>query len=257
MFLLIKTLLITFFTAAMQFAWAQIAPIDTDRPDQTESAFLVPAKWLQFEAGFNFQKNSSHENEFLTPTLLTKYGLSKRIELRLITTIRTSSTALMPYGINNESGLDAAEVGAKISLFKEKKILPTTSFIFHIGVPAFSSVKFKPDKVAPNFRFTMQHTLSANTSLGYNLGCEWDGFTNDPAYIYTLTAGYTSAEKWYMYIEAFGAIKKQILPEHTLDGGFAYYITNNFKIDLSSGFGITKAAPDWYMALGFSARFKL
>lgn len=236
---------------------AQIPPIDTDRPDQTESAILVPVKWLQFEAGFNFQKNNSDENEFLTPTLLSKYGLNKRIELRMITTIKTNSSTSMTYGTKNESGLDVAELGAKISLFHEKKLLPTTSFIFHFGIPAFSSAKFKPDKIAPNFRFTMQHTLSANVSLGYNLGCEWDGFTNNPAYVYTITAGYNPAKKWYTYIEAFGVFKKQILPEHNLDAGLAYYISDNFKTDISSGFGISKAAPTWYVAIGFSARFNL
>ena len=33
-------------------AYGQLEKIDTDRPDQTESAFTVPKNWLQFEAGF-------------------------------------------------------------------------------------------------------------------------------------------------------------------------------------------------------------
>lgn len=236
---------------------AQIAPIDTDRPDQTESAFLVPEKWLQLEAGFNFQKNNLDEKEFLTPTLLTKYGLHRRIELRLITTIKTNSSLTVPFGTINETGLDIAELGAKISLWEEKKLLPKTSLIFHLGIPAFSSPKFKPNHVAPNFRFTMQHTLSSQISLGYNLGCEWDGFTNDPACIYTFTLGYSFTRKWYSYIEGFGAFKKQLVPEHSLDGGLAYYISDNFKTDISTGFGLTSIAPKWYAALGISARFNL
>ena len=70
------------------------------------------------------------------------------------------------FGTKNETGLDVAEIGAKISLLEEKNLLPKISFIFHFGIPTFSSQKFKVDKIAPNFRFTMQHTLSANTSLG-------------------------------------------------------------------------------------------
>lgn len=235
--------------------YAQIPPIDTDRPDQTESAFLVPAKWLQFEAGFNFQKNNIDEKEYLTPTLLSKYGVSKRVELRLITTLKTNSS-VTTFGTINETGLDVAEVGAKIALAEERKLFPKTSFIFHLGIPAFSSSKFKPDNIAPSFRFTMQHTLSEKISLGYNLGCEWDGYTNDPAYIYTLTAGFNFSKKWYSYIEGFGAFKKQITPEHNVDGGIAYFITNNFKVDFSSGFGLTTTAAQWYIALGISVRFK-
>lgn len=235
---------------------AQISSIDTDRPDQTESVFLVPKRWVQFEAGFNYQVNNVNEKEFLTPTLLSKYGLSNKIELRLITTINTNSSRILPYGALKETGLEAVQVGAKISLFEEKNLLPKTSLLFHFGIPAFSSAKFKPDKVAPDFRFTMQHTLSEKTSLGYNLGCEWDGYTNNPAYIYTLTIGTNLAKEWYSYIEGFGSFKKQFLPEHNIDGGVAYFISNDFKLDLSTGFGLFAPAPQWYIAFGASVRFK-
>lgn len=235
---------------------AQMDPIDTDRPDQTESVNLAPKKWLQFEAGFNYQKNNTNEKEFITPTLLSKYGLCKWVELRLITTLATNSTLMIPSGTSNETGLDVTEIGAKIALSEEHKLFPKTSFIFHVGIPAFTSVKFRPDKMAPNFRFTMQHTLSSNAALGYNLGCEWDGYTNDPAYIYTLTVGINIAKKWYGYFEGFGAIKKYVIPEHNIDGGLAYFISNNFKIDISSGFGLTHTAPKWYIAMGASVRFK-
>ena len=245
------TLILSFISVSL-YAQEQI---DTDRPDQTESAFLVPKKWLQFEAGFNFQKNNSNENEFLTPTLLSKYGLSKRLELRLITSLKTNSSSTIPYGKSNETGLDVVELGAKISLTEEKKFLPKTSLIFHLGIPGFTSVKFKPDKIAPNFRFTMQHTLSSRISVGYNAGCEWDGITNDPAYIYTLTLGFAPSKKWYSYIEGFGAFKKHIIPEHNFDSGLAYYISNNLKADVSSGFGLTNTAAQWYIAIGLSVRF--
>lgn len=241
----------------MKFSHAQLQPIDTDRPDQTESAFLVPKKWLQFEAGFNFQKSDHREKEYLTPTLLSKYGASKAVELRLITTLKTRSHIEIPFGTINETGLDVVEIGSKISLWEEKSLLPKTSFIFHVGIPAFSSGKYTPDKAAPNFRFTMQHSLSHSASLGYNLGCEWDGFSNNPAYIYTLTLGYTIGEKWYTYIEGFGGVKKQLLPEHNVDGGVAYFITDDIKTDLSSGIGIAGAAPQWYIAFGVSVRCKI
>ena len=49
---------------------AQIEKIDTDRPDQTESAATVPKKWVQFEFGLNAQTATSLENEFQHLTLL-------------------------------------------------------------------------------------------------------------------------------------------------------------------------------------------
>ena len=52
--------------------YAQVSPIDTDRPDQTESAFTVPKNWLQMEAGFGFQQNTKSSKKISIPTLLTK-----------------------------------------------------------------------------------------------------------------------------------------------------------------------------------------
>jgi hypothetical protein len=237
--------------------FAQLEPIDTDRPDQTESVNLVPKKWLQFEAGFNTQENERSTHEYLTPTLLSKYGLSNRIELRLITTIVTNSYLSIPQGTISNTGLDPVEIGAKISLWQEKKWIPKTSFLFHLAIPGLASKSNNINLIAPNFRFTMQNSLAKNFAIGYNLGAEWDGENSDPAYVYTLSPGLTFADKWYGYIEAFGVIGKNNPPQHSMDGGLAYNITNNFKLDISSGFGISKAAPRWYVAAGVSKRFSL
>ncbi len=66
---------------------AQVEKIDTDRPDQTESAFTVPAAWIQGELGFVKERNNSFYhplNIWTLPTLLTRRGLSKILELRFI-----------------------------------------------------------------------------------------------------------------------------------------------------------------------------
>ena len=44
-----------------------------------------------------------------------------------------------------------------------------------------------------------------------------------------------------MYAEVFGFILKNELPQHNLDGGIAYYLTNDLKVDISGGFGISEA----------------
>jgi len=235
---------------------AQVEKIDTDRPDQTESAVLVPKKWFQFEMGFSKQVNNSTENEFQLPTLLSKYGISKRFELRLITTLQTNTDKSNPALKQTNTGLTPVEIGAKIALWEEQKLLPKTSLIFHVGIPGLASKYYRADHLAPNFRFTMQHSLGKNIGLGYNVGAEWDGVNKEATWIYTFAPGFNISEKWYGYVEAFGFISKANKAQHSLDGGIAYYINNNFKIDLSSGFGISKEAPDWYIAIGASFRFK-
>jgi len=239
-----------------QFCFAQqTGRMETDRPDQTESPFVVKKGWIQSEIGFNLER----ENGFSTrvhPTILWKYGASKRFEFRLITEAVSVETPLMiPAGTETISGILPIQIGGKLAFWEEKGLLPKTSLIFHVAPSKLGNKKFHTDKWAPNFRFTMQHTLSENIGLGYNFGAEWDGFSNIPAWIYTIAPGFNLGEKWYGYVEAFGAFQKGQMPTHAFDAGLAYYTTDNTKLDISSGFAITEGATDWYGAIGFSFRF--
>lgn len=229
--------------------FSQNEPFEADRPDQTETPSIVPKGMFQIETGFSFQKNDS-ENEFLTlPSTLWKYGVSKKLELRLITEFISEN--------NNDGknkGFLPLSVGFKVNLFKENGWLPKTSVISHVSLKNIASSRYKNDYYVPDFRFTMQHTLSKKCSLGYNLGAEWDGFTKQLTLIYTLTNGYSINEKLGCYVELFGFAPQKETSIHNFDCGFTYLISNNFMLDLSSGNGILKNAPKNYFAFGFSFR---
>jgi hypothetical protein len=232
---------------------AQAGKIDTDRPDQTESALTVPLHYFQAELGFN-KENTFHDNyDLIYPTALLRYGF-KKIELRLEATVRSSYEHLIPNP-KWTSGLDPIALGFKTELWEEKKFIPKTSLIAGLGLPMLASKVFRTDHIAPFFRLAMQNSLNDNLSLGYNIGAEWDGTSTNPAWLYTLTSGFNLGEKWYVYAEAFGFIKNDEAAQNNLDTGIAYTIGNNIKIDLSGGIGISAAAPRNYIALGGSFRF--
>lgn len=226
-----------------------IEPIQADRPDQTETPAIVPKGMFQVETGFTFQKEETNYKTKSLPTTLWKYGVNENFELRLI-------TEFLSEEINDENfdGLSPILIGFKVKLADEKGIVPKTSFIAHIGLPNAASTRYKTDFFAPQFRFVMQHTLSDKLSLSYNLGSEWDGFSAEPTFIYTLTTGYSITKKVGSYIELFGFAPQNSKANHSFDGGITYLINNNFMLDLSSGIGITDNAPEHYIALGFSFR---
>jgi hypothetical protein len=179
-------------------ATAQVDRIDTDRPDQTESATLVSKNWLQFEMGFNKQRNiDKGDYEYLHPTLLSKYGINKRFEFRLITTLATTTSLLIPTGTVTTSGWQPVEIGGKVAICEERGLLPKTSLIFHFAIPTLASKAFVINKVAPNFRFTLQNSITDDIAIGYNLGAEWDGFSNEPTWIYTFAPGFNLGKRFY------------------------------------------------------------
>jgi len=235
-----------------QSLYAQVEKIDTDRPDQTESSVTVPKNYFQGEFGFNKENHSGRNYDLVHPTALLKYGL-KRFEFRLEATYISSYEHLIPEP-RWTTGLEPIEIGFKAALWEEKKLRPKTSVIFHLGIPALASKSFRPDQLIPSFRFTMQHSLTENIGLGYNLGAEWDGYTSIPTWIYTLAPGFNLGEKWYAYVEAFGFILKNEPARHNLDAGIAYYLSNDLKVDISGGVGISEASPKNYVAVGFSFR---
>lgn len=224
-------------------------PIQADRPDQTETPAIVPKGMFQAEIGFTFQKNNADSKSNSLPSALWKYGLNENFELRLITEFVSEKN----FGVKSD-GFTPILIGMKVKICEEKGIIPKTSLIGHIGLPNAASSRYKNDFVAPEFRFTMQHTLSDKFSLGYNLGCEWDGMTPETTFIYTLTTGYSINKKMGCYAEIFGFAPEKDQADHSVDGGFTYLINNNFMLDLSSGVGITDNAPDYYLAVGCSFR---
>lgn len=94
-------------------------------------------------------------------------------------------------------------------------------------------------------------------AIGYNLGAEWDGFTNTPAWIYTFAPGFKIGESWYGYIEAFGSVMKNEKSQHSVDAGIAWYASDDVKIDFSGGKALNNYVQPWYMAVGISARLQV
>lgn len=83
-----KITLLLFFVSTAIFSQNQ-EPIQTDRPDQTETPALVPKGMFQVETGFSVQKNDANSNTQTLPSTLWKYGVNDHFELRLITELTT------------------------------------------------------------------------------------------------------------------------------------------------------------------------
>lgn len=192
-----KFILIISFLSISNYAISQDLPsIQTDRPDQTECPFITPKGYLQFENGFSYEKIDGDSKSIVAPTILTKFGINDHFELRLIT-----EYSIEKNNSSKISGINPVLIGFKTRLFEEKGIIPTTSFITHLGLPKLASSDLKATYYTPEFRFTMQHTISDRQTLSYNLGAEWSGVTLEPTFIYTLTTGYSFSEKIGGYIE--------------------------------------------------------
>jgi hypothetical protein len=232
----------------------QIGPIQLDRPDQTETPAIVPVGYIQAENGFLMENSDKENRAFTYPSCLWKYGINERMELRVITEIAEIQNKTNK---NSVVGLMPVTIGFKANLWKEKGIVPHTSFIGHLTTANVSTKNLRTTFAAPSFRFLMAHNITPAFSISYNLGAEWNGETAEESYLYTFATGLSITNRLGMYAELYGFAPRSSLAWHGFDGGFTYLINNNIMIDLSGGFGVTENAPDNYVAFGFSYRFNL
>jgi Putative MetA-pathway of phenol degradation len=227
-----------------------LVPIQLDRPDQTECPFITPRGYIQIENGFTIEKDNFNQKNFSIPSILWKYGINDRFELRLIT-----EYAIEKNEFKNQKGLIPITLGFKTALFEENGFIPETSFIGHISSSKLGSKAFHTENISPAFRFTMQHSLSNKVALAYNLGAEWGDESAEVTYIYTLTTGFSLTNRLGCYTEMYGFLSKNLSSDHRIDAGFTYLLNNNMMADISGGLGLSQQSAKNYISFGISYRF--
>lgn len=257
--------------AASATAFSQ--EMSTDRPDQTESSWVVPKGIVQIETGVSLGSDAPNNLPDAAITSLTlqdiglastlvRVGLLERLELRLETGyVMEQSEWKQAVGQTEQSfseslnGADALAVGVKVGIAQEDGPFPETSLILHATLPV-GNESFRPSHAVPDFRFTLSHSLTETVSLGYNLGAEWSDDGAPPNGIYTLVVGSDLAESVGGFLELFGTLSPEGAPHHTLDGGVTWGLHQNLQLDAAAGVGLTDAAEDFFVGAGVSFRFK-
>ncbi|MDV6168185.1 transporter [Flavobacterium sp. DG1-102-2] len=233
--------------------WAASAQdeIDTDRPDQTETPSIVPAKRFQMENGFVHQQNAKSESELALPTSLWKFGVSKNVELRVDTDLIYNKSH-----DSTSTGLSPITAGIKVKLWEEKGFIPMTSLITQVLLPKVASGQLQVKYLAPELRLLFQNSITDDIDLGYNVGMKWDGESTDPTYEYTLSPNISITDKLKAYIEIYGFMPQQKHPEEWFDGGLMFLITKNVQVDISAGYEISALHKhhQYFESIGFSFR---
>jgi hypothetical protein len=198
--------------------------IETDRPDQTECPFIVKKGYLQAELGFN-----RSSREYLFPTSLVKYGLSKRLELRYVSVLAKEP--------GMETRFQTEAFGFKWAIFQPSGVqssgwIPRTSVIVH-------------------YNWDHQNRDFSEKNLrGHSIGdVSFEG-------IYRIAPNVLIGKRGYAYVEVFGRFPASEFADHSYDAGFAYYVNDDLKLDISAGQSFLHP-EDQYIAIGLSFRLRI
>lgn len=236
------------------FAQNSGVPLVTDRPDQTESAQVVPLKSLQIETGIVFESDRSgllETNTVHLATTLLRYGLFKRAELRIGSAFTTQNTKI---GANESelSGLNGLSLGTKLDIADESGWIPETALLAAFNLPA-GEKSFSGEKTDISLVLAGTWSLSGKTGLGFNAGSVWDE-SSEMRLKYSLVLGRSVSDNTGAFLEIFGQLLPESNPEIRLDGGFTHLLQKNLQLDLSAGFALSEISADFFLSGGFSIR---
>lgn len=234
----------------------------TDRPDQTESAEVVPKGTFQLEAGWTFTRDEDDvrlETQEVPQTLL-RIGLSRRVELRLEWGGYVSSEEESVSGLSTVDGASDGAVGVKVLLWPGEGRRPQIAVLVGTSLPVGAET-LTSDAADPDVRLLVAHDLSDRLSLGYNLGVvrasKPSGSSSQLATA-TLALGIGLADRVAAFVELFGdepLDRDDGEGSLSFDAGFTWLLSDTLQLDLAGGVGIDGAVADWFVGVGVSWRW--
>ncbi|TCZ68254.1 transporter [Flaviaesturariibacter aridisoli] len=225
--------------------------LEADRPSESQSAQTVDRHAFQIELGLRREVADPETVDYFEPRTVLRYGLLEGFELRAEVQPLTERHR---DGGRTETGLRPIELGFKAGLWKGKGLLPEAALYTQVGIPKFASEAFRPTYAEPRIRLLLENEINQQWRLNYNIGAEWSGEDTKPQWLYTLSPEVTLGKHWEAFAEVYGFVQGGALPEHSVDAGLSYFIGKKGKVDLSTGAGLTSAAPVNFVALGFSVK---
>jgi hypothetical protein len=224
-------------------------PINTDRPAVTDSSVVVPAGSLQVENGFAQTVNQG-QSTFDGPETLLRFGVASSTELRL-----TVPDYFGPVGMS--SGFGDLTVGMKQQLGPTPggfDVSVVVSLSLPTGAHAISSHGYDPSGQLPWSR-----ALSSKWTTAGMLSVYWptqQGHRNVTGET-TFLMDRQLTKTWDAFVEYVGDFPEQGGPRHLLHAGTAYKPTPHQQLDLHAGWGLSSAAVDHFIGVGYSFRLQV
>lgn len=232
-------------------------PLITDRPDATESPTPIASGFIQIETGGFYERfeDNSIKTEITTyNTSLLRLGLLDNLELRIGWDFVEGITSVNEHRLNDvTSGFSPLLLGTKIAISEEKGWRPEIGVLGHIYLPFTASTDYRPETTGVDFMFSFAHTLSEQSSLGYNLGARWEDDSPEASYLYSLSYGHAITDTFGAYLEMYGDIPEDSKSNHLWNTGLTYLVSNNVQLDATVGSSITQG-QDLLLSAGLSFR---
>ena len=227
--------------------------ITTDRPAITDASMVVPSGYLLFENGFEFTGDQK-QNSFDFPETLARFGLTSTTELRV---------GAPDYFENYNTGAGFGSGWGDFTLGVKQQLLANpdgfdASFVFTLSIPTGASI-LSSHGYDPEFLLPWSHPIGKNWTAAGMFSLLWP--TEGPRRNLTGQASFLLDRQITSKLDAFveygGEYPQRGGPEHIIHVGGSYKVRPNQQVDFHFGFGLSAAAPDHFIGIGYSFQFDM
>jgi hypothetical protein len=226
--------------------------IATDRPAVTNSSIVVPNGSLQLENGF--LETSSQEQSIIDgPETLVRFGVASRTELRFTVPDyyqNLTTTSGLGSGFGDFAVGVKEQLGPTVGGFDVSAILFLS---FPTGAHTVSSGGYDPGLQVPWSRaITSKWTAAGMLSLYWPT----QGRTRNVTGQSTFELDRQLTGPWDAFVEYAGSFPERGGPQHLLHLGTALKLAKRHQLDFHVGVGLSSAAPDHFIGIGYSFIFQ-
>ncbi|HXB73301.1 MAG TPA: transporter [Candidatus Acidoferrales bacterium] len=225
--------------------------IVTDRPDITESSIVVPAGSLVVESGFTWARDHGKGVVDLSESLV-RLGLGNRTELRFGLPCYHHGLFDNLGGRGTPSGFDDVSFGVKEQIGP----LPggiDLAVIVAVSFPTGASAR-STHGVDPVIKLPWSRELPHGWSFGgmQSLFYQTENGKRNPIWEPTFYLERRITRRSDGFVEYGGDFPHVGGSLQVIHFGMAYRVTPKQQIDFHFGFGLSSAAPKYFVAAGYS-----
>jgi hypothetical protein len=228
-------------------ATAEEPPLVCDRPGFGESASAVPPAHLQLESGITWTRLDADTSAADGPELLLRSGLTRWLELRLL----TPDWSTLKAAGRRSSGWADVSVGLKGHLAAGGHDLSLRGTLY---LPSGSS-GFSSQRRDPELALAWSHALAGAWSLASTLSQRWLRLGHSTVVSPSLSLGRSFGTHVGSFLEYGAALGRGARPVHRLDHGYTWNAGALTQLDVSVGVALSAAAPDFFVGAGLCHRF--
>lgn len=224
--------------------------IFTDRPNVTDAVAVLNKGTFQIEAGYLTSKSGTGpaETTFTTvPNLSFKYGLSDKIELRVLTNYASLDNAGAEV-----SGLTPITISPKFALLEQDGIIPKTTLALALTFPDVGEEAFQVQDLNYNFRGLFEYNFDFLTWTN-SLGVDFVD-NNENVFAWTTVLGKSVTDKLGLFFELYG-YEGDGYSAQNIDFGLTYIVNNDLQVDFIYGLNVDSNEDSSILGFGLAYKF--